>query len=335
MIFHFALNAFFIFLALSVCIECAFVFIKIQNRRIRYCARLLPLIKLPFDAVLFTFFDQGFFINLNPFSCEMYFSDFLATLLPAEWFFSLAPSGHLVIPTYLAALLPPLLLKSTMLLILLTACSLLCFRIYQFIQYKKYFMRILHNASVYQKTLYNQSLQAEINRFQAIVLISSDVTVPLSAESRYIIFPHYLLSELSQEEFEAVIAHELEHLRWRDPLLKLFSVVIASLFWWIPTRWWIKRLECDQEQASDCSVHRYGLRSIDLAQALLKVVGKIKTNPHHLSAMCPLVSKKNMHVERFHKLLHGSVKEKSTLLFFKYFIFVHTLAFLFLSLWMC
>lgn len=335
MIFHFALNAFLIFLILSACIECAFSIIQIQSPRVRYCARLLPLIKLPFDALLFMFFDYGFFINLNPFSCEVYFSDFLASILPIEWFAALAPNGHLVIPTYLAALLPPFILKIMMMTLLFTACALLFFRLYQFIHYKKYFIGILRDASVCEKTFHNPQLQTELNRFQAIVLISSDVTVPLSAESRYIIFPRYLLPELSQKEFEAVIAHELEHLRWRDPLLKLFSTIIASAFWWIPTHWWIKRLECDQEQASDFSVHRYGLQTIDLAQALLKVISKIKANPHHLSAMCPLVSSKNMHVERFYKLLHENVRENNVVLFLKYFIFVNSLAFLFLSLWTC
>lgn len=51
--------------------------------------------------------------------------------------------------------------------------------------------------------------------------------------------------------FEAVVAHELERIRWKDPYIKICSALFASLLWWIPLKGWLNKIEMDQEEASD------------------------------------------------------------------------------------
>ncbi|MBA3816023.1 MAG: M48 family metalloprotease [Parachlamydiaceae bacterium] len=55
-----------------------------------------------------------------------------------------------------------------------------------------------------------------------------------------IVFPEALVNALSQQEFEAIITHEWQHLRWKDPHTKIIGSLIAHFFWWLPTLWWMK-----------------------------------------------------------------------------------------------
>src|SRR5690606_24065287 len=85
-----------------------------------------------------------------------------------------------------------------------------------------------------------------------------------------IIIPQDLFEKLHQSEYETVIAHELEHLRWRDTLVRMLYNALAALYWWVPMNAWLSKLEQEQELASDFSVHTYALKGIDLAAALKK-----------------------------------------------------------------
>ncbi|MCB1107051.1 MAG: M48 family metalloprotease [Chlamydiia bacterium] len=51
-----------------------------------------------------------------------------------------------------------------------------------------------------------------------------------------IIFPHHLISIMSQEELQAIYLHEKEHSLWKDNLTSLIFEAISALFWFIPYR---------------------------------------------------------------------------------------------------
>jgi beta-lactamase regulating signal transducer with metallopeptidase domain len=144
------------------------------------------------------------------------------------------------------------------------------------------------------------------------------------------------MEELSQDEFEAVVAHEFEHLRWKDPLLKIFCSSISTLCWWIPTIWWLKKLEIDQEEASDSGLGKYGIDSVFLASAIIKVLEKAKSlkMTYDLAPTCSLHSSKS-NIKRFEALLNSDHKAQSP--FFRWAEAIGCLlcSLAFICFWMC
>ena len=85
-----------------------------------------------------------------------------------------------------------------------------------------------------------------------------------------IYLPRALLERLTEKEYEAVLAHEAEHLRNKDLAVRWLLEIIGAIFWWIPTRWLRKRIEEGQEVGCDAQCKRYGVDPLDLASALCK-----------------------------------------------------------------
>ena len=84
-----------------------------------------------------------------------------------------------------------------------------------------------------------------------------------------------LHAQLSPAELEAVLAHELAHLRRRDHWMRAVELAVAALFWWYPLAWWVRRrLRAAEERCCDEWVLRAlpgGAR--DYARALVKSAG--------------------------------------------------------------
>ena len=71
-----------------------------------------------------------------------------------------------------------------------------------------------------------------------------------------LLFPFALLSKLTPEQIEAVILHELAHIKRNDYILNIFQIFIEVVFYFHPVTWWltsiIKRERehiCDDEAA--------------------------------------------------------------------------------------
>jgi bla regulator protein blaR1 len=119
---------------------------------------------------------------------------------------------------------------------------------------------------------------------------------------RVIVIPTYLIPQLTDQEFDAVVAHELEHLRFHDPLFKQLGSLICSLFWWIPTNWWLNRIHQEQERACDASIANYGLHPHALATALCNVIRESKQGPD-LVTLCQFTSRKSDTMARLRAML--------------------------------
>jgi beta-lactamase regulating signal transducer with metallopeptidase domain len=77
-----------------------------------------------------------------------------------------------------------------------------------------------------------------------------------------------MVARLADDELDAVLVHEAEHARRRDPLRRLAGRAAADVLFWLPlVGWWSRsRLE-DAELAADrAAIRRVGRRS--LARAL-------------------------------------------------------------------
>src|SRR5262249_5037859 len=67
--------------------------------------------------------------------------------------------------------------------------------------------------------------------------------------------PADLLDRLTEGQRQALLVHELAHLRRRDHWVRLLEVVTGALYWWHPAVWWARReLREAEEQCCDAWV---------------------------------------------------------------------------------
>jgi beta-lactamase regulating signal transducer with metallopeptidase domain len=87
-----------------------------------------------------------------------------------------------------------------------------------------------------------------------------------------LLLPEGIVERLTASELEAVIAHELCHVRRRDNLFSSIHMLAEALFWFHPLVWWIgARLLEERERACDESVLSLGNQPRVYADAILNV----------------------------------------------------------------
>jgi beta-lactamase regulating signal transducer with metallopeptidase domain len=87
-----------------------------------------------------------------------------------------------------------------------------------------------------------------------------------------ILLPEGIASRLSRTEIDAILTHELCHLRRRDNLLAVVHMLVEGIFWFHPLVWFIgARLVEEREHACDEGVLASGKNPLVYAQAILNV----------------------------------------------------------------
>ena len=87
-----------------------------------------------------------------------------------------------------------------------------------------------------------------------------------------ILLPEGIAGRLSRTEIDAILSHELCHLRRRDNLLAMVHMLVEGIFWFHPLVWFIgARLVEERERACDESVLAGGRNPLEYAWAILKV----------------------------------------------------------------
>ncbi len=88
---------------------------------------------------------------------------------------------------------------------------------------------------------------------------------------RYILLSSWIASSLDEEEKEAVLAHELAHIRRRDDLTVWVAQIMRNVTFYLPALWVIwQKLKLHIEVASDELAIKVTGRPLALASALLK-----------------------------------------------------------------
>jgi beta-lactamase regulating signal transducer with metallopeptidase domain len=125
-------------------------------------------------------------------------------------------------------------------------------------------------------------------RVRAAVRASTPADIPASVEVRAspgllepgvvglwrptLLLPAGITDRLTPPQLEAVLAHELCHVRRRDNLFAAIHMAVEALFWFHPLVWWIgARLVEERERACDEEVLRLGSAPHDYAEAILSV----------------------------------------------------------------
>lgn len=155
-------------------------------------------------------------------------------------------------------------------------------------------------SSPLKRKVTNASLKAYLTKSKFQVLEPAGATYsPFVAG---LISPTVYISNalnFSKREYEAVLAHEIEHIRYKDNLMRLILTTIQTLFFWIPTNWLANLIEEGQEIGCDLTCKKYGIDPIYLASAISK-------SAHRFVFSSPLVhslTKRSLY-KRLNALLH-------------------------------
>ncbi len=95
-----------------------------------------------------------------------------------------------------------------------------------------------------------------------------------------LLLPAGIMERLTTRQLEAVLAHELCHVRRRDNLTSAVHMVVEAVFWFHPLVWWIGgRLLEERERACDEGVLTVGSAPGDYAEGLLAVCKSYVESP--------------------------------------------------------
>ncbi|MFO1063817.1 MAG: M56 family metallopeptidase [Pirellulales bacterium] len=87
-----------------------------------------------------------------------------------------------------------------------------------------------------------------------------------------ILLPTSLLTNLPTSQLEAIIAHELAHVRRHDFLVNLMQTIIETLFFYHPAIWWLsRRIRAERENCCDDLVVSVLHNRVEYGRALLAV----------------------------------------------------------------
>jgi len=139
-----------------------------------------------------------------------------------------------------------------------------------------YSQRIKHYRTntaedIYTKIVYRFSKQLNIKQ-KVKLLESALVKVPVTIGylKPVILFPIGLLNGMTYTQVEAIIVHELAHIKRADYLINIFQSIIEVIFFYHPAVWWISsRIRDERENICDDISLQAIQHPSELAKALL------------------------------------------------------------------
>ncbi len=136
--------------------------------------------------------------------------------------------------------------------------------------------RVLHSPRVLNGVVHDTLRRVEreegIRRPTAIVASSHSIEPGVfGVRTPVLIWPEHLTRGLTDEQIEAIVAHEVGHIARRDNLLALVQMTVCAIFWFHPVVWWIgARLVDERERACDEHVLARGRRPATYAESILE-----------------------------------------------------------------
>jgi len=300
------LNSFLIFVFSVLMIEGGLFFLRIKNPRMRALSRCIPILKLPLDLFIYQLISWNGLWHFYLFGCEGFIKKFLIYLLPDYFPLNMDSNNFPTVSNAIFVNLPNYWLTIFFICILTISCILVIRKVYLIYRSIKYIERLSRSSELCLRQISNAKLFAKLTRTGVHIFQSAETNIPFAATHSIIFLPKKITDTFSQKEFEAVIAHELEHIKWQDPWIRLTCEIIRSLFWWIPTAWLLRKIEEEQEQASDACLESYHMDKEALMTSIYKVAKHIKSSEDDFKdkyALCGFFTKSSPLLKRFQKIL--------------------------------
>lgn len=276
--FNIIVNSALSFFTTIMLIELFMFLFRIKEPRVKALCLVIPFCKIIVDLALYNFSSWALWHGMNPLIAQGYRQ--LSIMIDPFTGIQLSIQGEKTfsIADLIALSVHPLWIK---IIVSVMACGSLMatFRYLARIFYEKKRIEILsQNSNPISFPNLNESIASSVKKRKITLSVSKEISSPCIS-GKMILFPHHLIDDLSQEEIDAIIAHEMTHYFWKDSYLRLAYSFVGALFWWLPSKWCERRIEEMQEQASDSAIHRFGISRLALAGALLKTAQKTKEKP--------------------------------------------------------
>jgi beta-lactamase regulating signal transducer with metallopeptidase domain len=280
------LNSLLAFFTVVFLIEGIIFLFRIQRGRVAATLRMIPIFKLLLDPFLYDFARWSYAQGINPLDCgegtrvlsvTFGWMNYLAhwSLFPVYSCIELTvPGDRTFTPADIVGYtMNPIVLKFFVMLFVSFSVGFVIRRLRLYYRSLIALDSLLKSSRPLHRKFCNPILSSSIKRYGVQILTSpilrgSPFVAGLISSVVYI--PAYLLKNLSRNEYEAVLAHEIEHVRYKDSLVRLILDFIGSIFWWVPTKWLCRRIEEDQELGCDLNCKKYGIDLINLASAICK-----------------------------------------------------------------
>lgn len=133
-----------------------------------------------------------------------------------------------------------------------------------------------------------------------------------------IFFPIAALNQLNAQEIEAIVAHELAHIRRNDFVLNLIAAAIETMLYYHPVIWWLqKQLAQNREEACDDEALAYIQNPMVYARALLKIQ-ELENNHNAPELSLAFTGKKSNQllnrIKRIFQMSHSPIQLKEKLM---------------------
>jgi beta-lactamase regulating signal transducer with metallopeptidase domain len=162
------------------------------------------------------------------------------------------------------------------------------------------------------------STKSNIGFKKAVHIVeSAKINVPmvLGHAKPIILFPIGMINMLTTEEIEAIITHELFHIKRHDYIVNMVLTVIEIVYFFHPAMWWISaNIKAERENCCDDAAINYNIDSITYAKVLVKLQ-EIR-NVGIPSLAMPFASNKHQLLNRIKRILNmeqtkNDIREKS------------------------
>ncbi len=174
-----------------------------------------------------------------------------------------------------------------------------------------YLYRLNAKAEILPLASINDRLNAIKSSFgikrRVFVKTSEKIASPLiyGVFKPVIIFPLGLIQGLTSEEVEAILLHELSHLKRNDFIINIVINVLKTIYFYHPAFWWMSaQLDNEREFASDEMVLSHQTNAVDLIKALSKTQEYQMSGP----AMAFAGSSKNQLLKRVNRIMKKQQK---------------------------
>ena len=127
-----------------------------------------------------------------------------------------------------------------------------------------------------------------------------------------ILMPFSLVAQLSPEQVETVLLHELSHIKRNDYLVNLFQSLLEIIFFFHPAIWWMSnQIRKIREEVCDDKVIAQGTDPLQYAQSLLKTKKHIFNNSKTRLAMNATNQNSNHFTQRIYRIMGKESQLKS------------------------
>lgn len=304
--FNIIVNSTLSFLTSAILVEVFIRIFRIKHPRVKAICKILPFFKICFDLCLYHFSNWALLQGVNPILADKGTRRLWLIVSPiTEIQLSMEGGLTFTLADVIALSLNPIWIQGIVFVAGFGSLLAIIRYLISIILEKRRVSKIVKASYPTSLPELRPDLMVWLAKKQIKFSVSTAIPSPCITR-RVILFPLSLLETLSQEEIEAVIAHEIAHHCWKDCSLRLICSFVTSIFWWVPSYGWQKRLEEMQEHASDAVIHKFGISPLALSGAILKTAHKAKDKPSMFTL--PFVQHRTPLTTRIQNILEGRVK---------------------------